>query len=266
MAFLALATNISWSPAVKLTYNAISPLLDSKPVTFVLSFQTCNYVDESTIQLIPDQRAPYATTKNQWVGFDNKASLSTKVSYLKSNNFGGAFVWSLDLDDFSGQFCKQGNYPFISHLHNLLVPGFPGLATTTPPTTTTTTPTTVYEGNPCDGKSDGVYTNPNNLNSFYHCANQRTHIKYCQPNLVFIQSLRRCEWPTTTPFTTTTTTTTPIPTTVSKGNPCDGKSDGVYTNPNNLNSFYHCANQITHIQKCPDGLVFKDSCKCCNFP
>lgn len=51
------------------------------------------------------------------------SSPSSQVSYLKTNNFGGAFVWSLDLDDFRGQFCKQGNYTFISHLHNLLVPG-----------------------------------------------------------------------------------------------------------------------------------------------
>lgn len=46
-----------------------------------------------------------------------------QVSYLKANNFGGAFVWSLDLDDFHGRFCEQGNYPFISHLQELLKSG-----------------------------------------------------------------------------------------------------------------------------------------------
>ncbi|XP_029291758.1 chitinase-3-like protein 1 [Cottoperca gobio] len=105
-------------------------------------YETCLYLEGVTTQLITDQGVSYATTENQWVGIDNNNSLDTKVSYLKMNNFGGAFVWSLDLDDFSGQFCKMGTNPFICHLHTLLVPGFPDLTTTTAPTTTTTMPTT----------------------------------------------------------------------------------------------------------------------------
>ncbi|XP_049436944.1 acidic mammalian chitinase-like [Epinephelus fuscoguttatus] len=56
-----------------------------------------------------------------WASYE--ADQKSNTSYLKANNFGGAFVWSLDLDDTSGQFCKQGNNPFISHLHTLLCPG-----------------------------------------------------------------------------------------------------------------------------------------------
>nr|XP_046254098.1 acidic mammalian chitinase-like [Scatophagus argus] len=90
---------------------------------FWASYETCLYLEDVTIKMIPDQKVPYAVTEDQWVGFDNKDSLNAKVNYLIANNFGGAFVWSLDLDDFHGQFCKQGNYSFLSHLHSLLAPG-----------------------------------------------------------------------------------------------------------------------------------------------
>lgn len=39
-----------------------------------------------------------------------------QVDYLKSRQLAGAAVWTLDMDDFSGQFCEQGRYPLISHL------------------------------------------------------------------------------------------------------------------------------------------------------
>uniref|UniRef100_A0A3Q3G7L8 GH18 domain-containing protein n=1 Tax=Labrus bergylta TaxID=56723 RepID=A0A3Q3G7L8_9LABR len=78
-----------------------------------------------TKPFISDQKVPYATTENQWVGFDDTTSINTKVIIYQlpqTNKFGGAFVWSLDLDDFTGQFCNQSKCPFVSQLHNLLVP------------------------------------------------------------------------------------------------------------------------------------------------
>lgn len=48
-------------------------------VTIDPSFQTCLYLEGVPIQRISDQKVPYATTENQWVGFDDKDSLDTKV-------------------------------------------------------------------------------------------------------------------------------------------------------------------------------------------
>ncbi|XP_022618770.1 acidic mammalian chitinase-like [Seriola dumerili] len=97
----------------------------TKEAGFWSYYEVCLNLEGKTVQWIADQKVPYGTTGNQWVGFDNKDSINAKVSYLTENNFGGVFVWSLDLDDFNGQFCKQGKYPLISHLHSLLVSGKP---------------------------------------------------------------------------------------------------------------------------------------------
>uniref|UniRef100_A0A3B4VLE5 chitinase n=1 Tax=Seriola dumerili TaxID=41447 RepID=A0A3B4VLE5_SERDU len=184
-------------------------------------YETCLYIEGALIQLITDQKVPYALTENQWVGFDNKESFETKVSYLKTNNFGGAFVWSLDLDDFTGKFCNDSKYPLISHVHDLLVPGDKN-AISVPPTTTTTTPTTTT-------------------------STPTTTI--------------------TTPTTTTPTTTTTAPTTTTNSRGlCDGRSSGLISNPKDPQSFFNCGDRAVYLQYCQAGLIFRESCQCCDFP
>ena len=39
-----------------------------------------------------------------------------QIQWLKQGGFGGAMVWSLDMDYFSGTFCGQGKYPLINTL------------------------------------------------------------------------------------------------------------------------------------------------------
>uniref|UniRef100_A0A8D3E9W3 Chitinase, acidic.1 n=1 Tax=Scophthalmus maximus TaxID=52904 RepID=A0A8D3E9W3_SCOMX len=85
-------------------------------------YETCSFLKGTAVQWIDSQKVPYAVKGNQWVGFDNQQSYDAKVEYLKSRQLGGAAVWTLDMDDFSGQFCEQGKYPLTSHLkHELSV-------------------------------------------------------------------------------------------------------------------------------------------------
>ncbi|XP_030634604.1 acidic mammalian chitinase-like [Chanos chanos] len=169
-------------------------------------YEICEFIKGTTIQWIEDQKVPYATKSTEWVGFDTRESFETKVRFLKENKFGGAFVWALDLDDFSGQFCGQGNYPLIGHLLKLLdieLPPLPsttthkpGITTTQRPTTATTTTTTHAPGTGfCAGKPDGIYVNPDDKTKYYDCAGGRTYDRHCGTGTVFNDSCKCCSWP-----------------------------------------------------------------------
>uniref|UniRef100_A0A8C2LAE1 Chitinase-like protein 4 n=1 Tax=Cricetulus griseus TaxID=10029 RepID=A0A8C2LAE1_CRIGR len=62
------------------------------------------------------QEVPYAFKDREWVGYDKPNSFQMKAQWLKDNNFGGAMVWPLDMDDFTGSFCNQGKFPLTTTL------------------------------------------------------------------------------------------------------------------------------------------------------
>uniref|UniRef100_A0A8C5LWJ1 Acidic mammalian chitinase n=2 Tax=Leptobrachium leishanense TaxID=445787 RepID=A0A8C5LWJ1_9ANUR len=84
------------------------------------NYEICTWLNGATKGWINDQKVPYACKNNDWVGYDNKQSYECKVRFLKENGFGGAMVWTLDLDDFKGTFCGEGKYPLINHLKSML--------------------------------------------------------------------------------------------------------------------------------------------------
>ena len=49
----------------------------------------------------------YSTRDKQWVGFDDMTSVATKADYIEKNGYGGAAVWTLDLDDFNNLCCQE---------------------------------------------------------------------------------------------------------------------------------------------------------------
>ncbi|XP_053279984.1 chitinase-3-like protein 2 [Pleuronectes platessa] len=144
-------------------------------------YETCLYTEGATFHWIADQKVPYAITENQWVGFDDTVSISVKVSYLKAKKFGGAFVWSLDLDDFSGKFCNQSKSPLISHLNSLLVQC------------------------PCNGVTAGLVPNPSDKTTYYDCSGPV--LLKCPVGEEFKKKTSTCETTTTATAMTPTTTT-----------------------------------------------------------
>uniref|UniRef100_A0ABM5G731 chitinase n=1 Tax=Pogona vitticeps TaxID=103695 RepID=A0ABM5G731_9SAUR len=183
-------------------------------------YEICTFIQTATVKWIDDQKVPYAYKGNEWIGYDNIASYHCKVGFLKENNFGGAMVWAIDLDDFLGTFCNEGKYPLISELKRLLESNDPitcdGVIITTPPPETTTT-------------TIGT--------------------------------------PTTPPDDDTTTTTTTVrPPPPPTGEFCANQADGIHADPEDKTKFYICVNNQTFSFSCAAGLVFDDSCKCCNYP
>ncbi|XP_012872936.1 PREDICTED: chitotriosidase-1 [Dipodomys ordii] len=160
-------------------------------------YEVCSW---KTIQRIKDQKVPYAFQDKQWVGFDDVESFKAKVNYLKQKGLGGAMVWSLDLDDFSGSFCNQGRYPLIQTLRQEL--SLPSM----PPSPKPKVPAPGQPSEPrrgpspghdtfCQGKDDGLYPNPQDPSTFYTCAGGRQFLFNCPSGLVFSTSCNCCNWP-----------------------------------------------------------------------
>ncbi|XP_041374772.1 acidic mammalian chitinase-like [Gigantopelta aegis] len=72
-----------------------------------------------------EQQSPYAFLGKTWVGFDNHHSIEIKVNWMVSRGVGGAMFWSLDMDDFKGQFCQQGRFPLVRTIFQTAAQYFP---------------------------------------------------------------------------------------------------------------------------------------------
>ncbi|XP_051529368.1 chitinase-3-like protein 1 [Myxocyprinus asiaticus] len=166
-------------------------------------FEICLFLNGGVIQWLEDQKVPFSVKGSEWVGFDNLKSFETKIKYLQEHSFGGAFVWTLDLDDFSGYFCGQGNYPLVRQLKKLLIVGAKeemhiSMTTSTsisintfavvgqsssPPTTCMKTLSSLpaLESQFCANRPDGFYRKKDDLNLFYLCHRGKTNITWCIP-------------------------------------------------------------------------------------
>uniref|UniRef100_A0A668AYC1 Acidic mammalian chitinase n=1 Tax=Myripristis murdjan TaxID=586833 RepID=A0A668AYC1_9TELE len=186
-------------------------------------YEICTFLKQGATQAWDSaQDVPYAYKDGTWVGYDNVKSFQIKIEWLKKSGFGGAMVWSLDLDDFSGTFCGQGKYPLISTLKSGLGTGTGCKARTEPlaPVTPTQHAQPQPEPQPqpsgggggssssggstsggsaggsgfCAGKANGLYPSPTDKNQFYSCDQGKTYIQHCAVGLVFDDSCKCCNW------------------------------------------------------------------------
>ncbi|KAF6292640.1 chitinase acidic [Rhinolophus ferrumequinum] len=165
------------------------------------------------------EEAPYAYKGNEWLGYDNTRSFKVKADWLKKNNFGGAMVWAIDLDDFTGTFCNQGKFPLTTTLKNALglqsasctAPAQPIAPITPPPSSGRGSGSGSGSGSGtrsgssssggssggsgfCSSEANGLYPVANNRNAFWHCLNGITYQQNCPAPLVFDTSCDCCNW------------------------------------------------------------------------
>lgn len=82
---------------------------------FLAYYEICEMLQKGALYVWDDEmKVPYAIDHDQWVGFDDERSVRNKMNWIKENGYGGAMVWTIDMDDFTGNICS-GNlkYPLI---------------------------------------------------------------------------------------------------------------------------------------------------------
>ncbi|XP_076975578.1 oviduct-specific glycoprotein [Tamandua tetradactyla] len=98
-----------------------SPGKYTKQAGFLAYYEICSFVQRAKKNWIDYQFVPYAYKGEEWVGFDDVTSFSYKASFIMKEHFGGAMVWTLDLDDVRGSFCGTGPFPLVRVLKNRLL-------------------------------------------------------------------------------------------------------------------------------------------------
>ncbi|XP_045032760.1 probable chitinase 10 isoform X2 [Daphnia magna] len=90
---------------------------------FLAYYEICEMLRSGKATYIWDDemQVPYLIHGDQWVGFDDERAIRNKMSWIKKNNFGGAMVWTLDMDDFTGSVCGNNvKYPLIGAMREEL--------------------------------------------------------------------------------------------------------------------------------------------------
>ncbi|CAM4684515.1 unnamed protein product [Caretta caretta] len=173
---------------------------DTRQSGFWAYYEICTFLKNRATQAWDTpQDVPYAYKGNEWLGYDNIKSFNIKAQWLMKNNFGGAMVWSLNLDDFTGTFYNQGKFPLINTLKNALGPQSTSCTAPAQPISPITEASSSGSGsgnsgsNPrsgsgssssssggtgfCASMASGLFPDPSNSNSFYHCMNGKTYLQ-----------------------------------------------------------------------------------------
>ncbi|XP_049548008.1 uncharacterized protein LOC125959239 [Anopheles darlingi] len=66
------------------------------------------------------QKVPYAYSGDQWMSYDDSESIADKCNYVVNRNLGGVMMWTIDMDDFDGNFGYK--YPLLKKVNEIVKP------------------------------------------------------------------------------------------------------------------------------------------------
>ncbi|XP_072419793.1 acidic mammalian chitinase-like [Chiloscyllium punctatum] len=218
-------------------------------------YEICDFLKGANEEWMEEQEVPYAYKDDEWVTYDNLKSFEKKVEWLKNNSFGGAMVWTIDMDDSKGTFCKQGKSPLISKLKIMLSSKSKPKDDSSATTTVSPTPTLENSSNSqpsttcpnlefCSDKNNGSYPISCAVDSFYRCTNKNTDIENCPKGTSYNAIKGKCVWPDRL---------FPAINLVAN-NFCKGKRDGNYAIP--TPKYFRCSADKTRIKQCPPDLLY----------
>jgi len=83
-------------------------------------YEICSQRWDRKVQDENWRMGPFMVKGNQWISYDDKATIIRKTQYIKANGLGGAMIWALDFDDFSN-LCGNGKYPLLKTVQGSLL-------------------------------------------------------------------------------------------------------------------------------------------------
>lgn len=224
---------------------------------------------------------PYATSSNQWVGFDDVQAVTLKTKYVVNAGYGGIAAWTVDLDDFMNRCCLE-SFPLLRAINRALgrlnTPEPTGNNCQRPPIPVTPTPpvmaATVDTGaagipNQSTTQND-QYTRPQTTTTSPWWTQPTTTKRQTRPQTTSEATTR---WSTSTTTRRTTTagyndgTTIPVPVNVqpvSIDGPCEA---GEYrAHPTKCSDYLVCSNNKFITLYCPAGLHWNSRNNHCDWP
>ncbi|XP_055636577.1 probable chitinase 10 [Toxorhynchites rutilus septentrionalis] len=271
---------------------------DTKQPGMLAYFEICQRVRKSKWKVGRDsalKSGPYATMKDQWVGYDDPVSATVKAKYVMKAGYGGIAAWTIDLDDFQNKCCEE-RYPVLSAINRAfgrLKTSQPTVVDCTRPIQPVTPPPAVMTV-PVDGglattsattwpswQESSTTRKPTTTSTTTTTTTRRptttTH-RTTTTTRRTTTSTRRTTTPTPTTTTTTTTTYAPQTTTVGTTIPVPGlvqpeleEGDACEPNqykahPSSCNSYYRCVYGQFKQQFCAGGLHWNEAAMLCDWP
>ena len=89
---------------------------------FLAYYEICRKIQTEGWNVVKDpwgNTGPYVFKDDQWASYDDVDMVRKKSKYINQNDFGGAMIWALDLDDYS-KMCECEHYPLLKTINRVL--------------------------------------------------------------------------------------------------------------------------------------------------